>query len=113
MSRTLDIHSASSYVVCIAGRPIVCQGGTPPSGAVGIAPGCIWFDTSNNQRYRNDGTSKSATWTLVPKTYKETTGVAEAAFVQGSGSAVNDNSTFGGYTLQQVVKALQLQGLLT
>ncbi len=39
-------------------------------------------------------------------------GVAEAAFVAGTGTAVNDNSTFGGYTLQQVVQALQNLGLL-
>lgn len=42
-----------------------------------------------------------------------TTGVAEAAFVENSGStAVNVDSTFGGYTIQQVVKALQTLGLL-
>jgi len=42
-----------------------------------------------------------------------TTGVAEAAFVQNSGgTAVNVNSTFGGYTIQQVVEALQTLGLL-
>lgn len=37
---------------------------------------------------------------------------AEAAFSQGSGNTVNDNSTFGGYTLQQVVQALRDRGLL-
>lgn len=41
-----------------------------------------------------------------------TTGVGAAAFVAGSGTAVNDASTFGGYTLKQVVKALQNLGLL-
>jgi hypothetical protein len=42
-----------------------------------------------------------------------TTGVAEAAFVENSGgTAVNVDSTFGGYTIQQVVKALQTLGLL-
>lgn len=50
----------------------------------------------------------------IIKLYKETTGVAEAAFVENAGGAVvNVDSTFGGYTLQQVVKALQNQGLLT
>jgi len=39
--------------------------------------------------------------------------VAEAAFVENAGgTAVNVDSTFGGYTLQQVVKALQNAGLL-
>jgi hypothetical protein len=42
-----------------------------------------------------------------------TTGVAEAAFVENSGgTAVNVDSTFGGYTIQQVVQALQTLGLL-
>ena len=40
------------------------------------------------------------------------TGIAEAAFSAESGTTVNDNSTFGGYTIQQIVKALQLQGNL-
>lgn len=41
------------------------------------------------------------------------TGVAESAFVANAGgTAVNDDSTFGGYTLQQVVKALQIAGVL-
>lgn len=44
---------------------------------------------------------------------QQTTGVAEAAFVENSGgTAVNVDSTFGGYTLQQVVQALQNHGLL-
>ena len=42
-----------------------------------------------------------------------TTGVAEAAFVENSGgTVVNVDSTFGGYTIQQVVEALQTLGLL-
>lgn len=36
----------------------------------------------------------------------------EASFSAESGTAVNDNSTFGGYTIQQVVKALQIIGVL-
>jgi hypothetical protein len=44
---------------------------------------------------------------------RPTTGVAEAAFVENSGgTAVNVDSTFGGYTIQQVVEALQTLGLL-
>jgi len=41
-----------------------------------------------------------------------TTGSAAAAFVAGSGSAVLDDSTFGGYTLQQIGQALLDFGLL-
>lgn len=44
---------------------------------------------------------------------QQTTGVAEAAFVENSGgAAVNVDSTFGGYTLQQIAQALQNHGLL-
>lgn len=42
-----------------------------------------------------------------------TTGVAEAAYVSNVGGVVvNDDSTFGGYTIQQVVQALQNYGML-
>jgi len=45
---------------------------------------------------------------------KPTTGItATAAFVVNSGTAVNTGSTFGGYTLAQIVTALQSLGLLT
>jgi hypothetical protein len=50
----------------------------------------------------------------IVKLYKETTAVAEAAFTENAGgAAVNVDSTFGGYTLQQVVQALQNLGILT
>lgn len=42
-----------------------------------------------------------------------TTGVAEATFTQNGGNAVNDDSTFDGYTVKQVVKALRNIGVLT
>lgn len=48
----------------------------------------------------------------VIKIYQETTGVASATFVQNSGSRVDDVSTFDGYTIAQVVRALRNQGLL-
>lgn len=42
-----------------------------------------------------------------------TTSITEAAFVEnGGGTAVNDDSTFGGYTLQQIAQALIEQGIL-
>lgn len=45
---------------------------------------------------------------------RATTGIAEAAFVENAGGvAVNDDSTFGGYTMRQVVQALQNIGILT
>jgi hypothetical protein len=41
-----------------------------------------------------------------------TTGVAAASFTANSGTAVNDASTFDGYTIKQVVKALRNLGVL-
>lgn len=48
----------------------------------------------------------------VIKIYQETTGVAASAFTANTGTAVNDASTFDGYTLKQVVKALRNLGIL-
>lgn len=43
---------------------------------------------------------------------QSTTGAAAATFVANAGTAVNDASTFDGYTLKQVVKALRSLGIL-
>ena len=48
----------------------------------------------------------------IIKLYKETTAVAAATFVVGVGTAVTDASTFDGYTLSKVVKALRNMGIL-
>lgn len=48
----------------------------------------------------------------VIKLYQETTGVGNAIFSQGGGNSVLDDSTFDGYTLRQIVKALRNQGIL-
>lgn len=58
------------------------------------------------------GTDKVGLFGATPVT-RPTTGIAEAAFTANTGNAVNDNSTFGGYTIQQVVQALQDIGILT
>lgn len=44
---------------------------------------------------------------------KPTTSISSATFTENSGTAVNDASTFGGYTIGQVVKALVNLGLLS
>jgi hypothetical protein len=56
-------------------------------------------------------TQKLALWGKTP-IVQPTTAVAAAAFVVGAGTAVNDASTFGGYTIKQVVQALQNVGVL-
>jgi hypothetical protein len=48
----------------------------------------------------------------VIKLYQETTSVGNSIISLGGGSAVLDDTTFDGYTLRQVVKALRNQGIL-
>jgi len=48
----------------------------------------------------------------IIKLYQQATGGAASTFVVGVGTAVNDASTFDGYTLGQIVKALRNTGIL-
>jgi hypothetical protein len=46
------------------------------------------------------------------KLYQQTTAVGNSIFSQGGGNSVLDDSTFDGYTIRQVVKALRNAGFL-
>ena len=48
----------------------------------------------------------------IIKLYQQTTAVAAATVVNGTGGTVKHDDTFDGYTLQQVIKALRNAGLL-
>jgi hypothetical protein len=48
----------------------------------------------------------------VIKLYQQTTGVGSATRVGGGGTTLTDTDTFGGYTLRQIVQALQNAGFL-
>ena len=48
----------------------------------------------------------------VIKLYQETTAVGNSIISLGGGNAVLDDTTFDGYTLRQIVKALRNQGIL-
>jgi hypothetical protein len=64
----------------------------------------------------NAGIGNAATDTIgfygATKIAQPTTSVTAATFVASTGTAVNDASTFDGYTLGKVVKALRNLGLL-
>lgn len=65
-----------------------------------------------NGDLNHDGTNVG--FYAVAPVARATTAIAEAAFVENAGGAVvNVDSTVGGYTLQQVVQALQDIGILT
>jgi hypothetical protein len=63
---------------------------------------------------KDNGTvSQLSFFNKTPIAQPTTAITATAAFVVNSGTAVNTGSTFGGYTLAQIVTALQSIGLLT
>jgi len=72
----------------------------------------IVFGTTTGTKIGTATSQKLAFWNATP-IVQPTTGIAEATFVENSGgTAVNVDSTFDGYTLQQIAKALRDAGLL-
>lgn len=72
----------------------------------------LFVHASNNSIViMSDAAGKIGFWGATA-IVQPTTAIAAATFVQGSGNAINDASTFDGYTLLQVVKALRNVGLL-
>jgi hypothetical protein len=65
-------------------------------------------------RYAYNGTSEVDQLGLfaAAPVAQQTSAVVAGAFVAGSGTSVNDDSTFSGYTVGQVVAALKAYGLL-
>ena len=71
------------------------------------------LDTTTGTKIGTSTTQKIGFWNTTP-IVQPTTAVAEAAFVENAGgTVVNVDSTFGGYTLQQIVQALRNLGLLS
>lgn len=74
--------------------------------------GNIVTDTTTGTKIATATTQKLGFWNATP-IVQPTTAVTEATFVENAGgTAINVDSTFDGYTLQQVVKALRNTGLL-
>jgi hypothetical protein len=69
------------------------------------------IDTVTGIKIGTATTNKLSFWNATP-IVQPTTAVAAAAFVSNSGTTVHETSTFDGYTLQQVVRALRNTGLL-
>jgi hypothetical protein len=62
-------------------------------------------------RFGATTTNKIGFWNRTP-ILQPTTAVAAATFVVGVGTAVTDASTFDGYTLGQIARALRNMGIL-
>jgi len=78
---------------------------------VSLTPDAVLKDSLGNTVVQVAATSKLGLFNATPIA-QPTTAVAAATFVANAGTAVNDASTFDGYTLKQVIKALRLFGIL-
>lgn len=85
-----------------------------------LATGHTYLTAANNLRVGGDGSvnfkfsvnSTGCGFFGINPIAQPTTGVAAATFVANAGTAVNDASTFDGYTLKQIAKALRNLALL-
>lgn len=71
----------------------------------------IVLGTTTGTKIGTATTQKLSLWNATP-IVQPTTAIAAATFVAGAGTAVNDASTFDGYTMGQIVKALRNIGAL-
>lgn len=67
--------------------------------------------TTTGTKIGTSTSQKIGLWNATP-IVQPTTSIAAATFVANSGTAVNDASTFDGYTIKQIVKALRNIGAL-
>ena len=96
----LYLRTANSTRVTITSGSVTLQDATD-----------LCFQTTTGSKIGLYTTQKFAFWGATP-IVQPTTGVASSSFTANSGTAVNDASTFDGYTLKQIVKALRNTGLL-
>jgi hypothetical protein len=69
------------------------------------------FGSSTGSKIGTSTNDKFAFWNATP-IIQPTTSVSSSAFVVNTGTAINTGSTFDGYTIEKVVKALRNLGLL-
>lgn len=89
------------------------QAGNYNGGDVTINPGAKTGSGADGNIYIGNLRGAIGLYDATPVA-RATTGIAEATFVENAGgTAVNDDSTFDGYTISQIVKALRNIGILT
>lgn len=103
-----NVNSVTPLKITLAATPVLTLDGT-----VTIADTRnISVGTTTGTKIGTATTQKIGLWNATP-IVQPTTGIAEATFVENSGgTAVNVDSTFAGYTLQQITQALKDFGLL-
>lgn len=111
---TTLFNAGTTLQFAIAGSGYMTYSGgqVKPGVNVSFADGIhLLFGSSSGSRIAYYNTSKIAFWGATP-IVQPTTAYAAATFVANAGTAVNDASTFDGYTMKQVVAALRGIGLL-
>lgn len=107
VAKTEIIPTTANISFTAAMKTLLLKGQTSQTGSVLVVE-----DASGNTNLEVTVDDKIGFYGVAPVA-RATTGVAEATFTANSGTAINDNSTFGGYTLQQIAQALQDVGILT
>lgn len=120
----IDATSALSAQAIAAGRVPYGSGASITSEAafsydattntltVDSIKGSLVSSIGNGVTVTDNGAATQISFYGATAIVQPTTAGAAATFVVGAGTAVNDASTFDGYTLKQVVKALRTIGLL-
>lgn len=81
------------------------------AGNLSMSARSIITDTTTGLKIGTGTTQKLGFWNKTPVA-QPTTAITGAAFAANSGTAVNDASTFGGYTLAKIAAALINTGIL-
>jgi hypothetical protein len=68
-------------------------------------------DTATGSKIGTASNQKLGFWNATPVTQQTTSG-SSSTIVANSGTTVNQSTTYDGYTIQQVVKALRTIGIL-
>jgi len=102
--------STAQFTIASTGAATFSSSVTAASYTINDA-GNITIGTTTGTKIGTATSQKLSFWNATP-IVQPTTAVAAAAFVANTGTAVNDASTFDGYTMAQVVKALRNAGLL-
>jgi fibronectin-binding autotransporter adhesin len=107
---TADLSGGSTYDVTLKSGTVTS--GTGNAGNVNITTGVPLSGTEGSLNIQTRSTAKLGFYGVTGITRPTTSGGA-AAFVANTSLIANDTATWGGYTIGQVVEALQNLGLLT
>jgi hypothetical protein len=103
---TTTIGNSSCVSCFISGNVVPELGMTIPDGTN------ITFDDGTGTKIGTSAAEKFAFWNATPKVQPATGNITAAAYFHVNSNAIHINDTFGGYTLAQVVGALQQIGIL-